>query len=185
MTVFFTSDTHFCHKKLAELRGFSSPAEHDAHIIRTWNSVVKSDDIVWLLGDVGIGKDSSVMDCVAQLNGRKHLITGNHDPAWPGHRNSRNNQAKWLLYFDSVQAFARTSVCGTDFLLSHFPYEGDHGDREDRAVQYRLRDEGMPLLHGHTHSFQKLTSRECKIVHVGWDAWEKPVKDTEIKELLS
>lgn len=153
MTVFFTSDTHFLHKKVAEIRGFHSVEAHDGFIVQQWNELVRADDIVWLLGDVGIpgkGKtDSDVLDLVDQLNGRKHLVTGNHDSVWPANRNAKNNQYKWLGYFESVQAFARQSVCGTDFLLSHFPYEGDSARHdEDRATQFRLRDEGMPLLHG-------------------------------------
>ena len=187
MTVWFTSDLHFCHKKVADLRGFASPREHAIEVIRKCNEVVRDDDIFWILGDVGVGKDSDILQCVRQLKGRKQLVTGNHDPCWPAHRNARNNQAKWMhkYEFESVQAFAKTSVCGEDFLMSHFPYDGDHGDREDRATQFRLRDEGFPLLHGHTHSDQKLTNKGMKIVHVGWDAWGAPVKDVQIKELLS
>lgn len=188
MTVFFTSDSHFLHTKLSTLRGFDSIHNHDAFVVQQWNSLVRVDDIVWHLGDVGIpGKgftDTDVLEIVDQLNGRKHLITGNHDAPWPANRNSKNNQRKWLEVFESVQPFARQSVCGTDFLLSHFPYEGDHGEHEDRGAQFRLRDEGMPLLHGHTHSDQKVTDLKRMIFHVGMDAWDlKPVKDTQIKEL--
>ena len=185
MTVWFTSDTHFRHKKLAELRGFKDPDAHDEFIIKTWNNLVRPDDIVWLLGDVGIAKhDDEILAQAARLNGCKQLIAGNHDSVHPAHRNSRRHQRRWLEVFESVQAFAKVSVCGTDFLLSHFPYDGDHGDREDRYTQYRLRDEGMPLLHGHLHTDKALTSLVKKIVHVGWDSWDSPVKDTDIQELL-
>lgn len=198
MTVFFTSDTHFLHKKVSALRGFDTPAEHDAELIRKWNSVVRhDDDIVWLLGDVGIptkgATDKDVLDLVRQLNGRKQLVTGNHDSVWPANRNARNNQAKWMhkYEFESVQPFAKTSVCGTDFLLSHFPYEGDtERHDEDRATQFRLRNQQFPLLHGHIHSKEKVTSQRNGSdltgwqIHVGMDAWDMyPVKDTQIKEL--
>lgn len=185
MTVWFTSDTHFCHKKVSGLRWFNSPAEHDEEVTRRWNSVVRHDDIVWLLGDVGVGHDSDILDRVRKLKGRKQLVTGNHDSCHPMHRRARLNQYEWFGVFESIQAFAKVSVCGEDFLLSHFPYAGDTDGRgEDRHVQYRLRDYGMPLLHGHTHSGAKVTSRERGIFHVGMDAWDlAPAKDVQIKEL--
>lgn len=189
MTVWATSDLHFLDRKVSALRGYSSPAVHDERLILRWNHQVRDDDIVWLLGDMGQpravdGGDDATLALVSQLKGRKQLILGNHDSPHPMHRNARRNQGKWMQVFESVQAFAKTSICGTDFLLSHFPYEGDH-TREDRYTQYRLRDQGMPLLHGHIHSEQALASLDRKIVHVGMDAWNlRPVKDTQIKELL-
>lgn len=185
MTVWVSSDLHFCHAKVAELRGFSEVRAYNEEIIDRCNYVVRSDDIFWILGDLGVGNETEILDLAAQLNGRKQLIAGNHDPVHSAHRNARAHQKKWLAVFESVQAFAKTSICGEDFLLSHFPYEGDtDGKTEDRYTQYRLRDEGMPLLHGHTHSDHRLTSLERKIVHVGWDAWGAPAKDVQIKELL-
>ena len=184
MTVWFTSDTHFTHKFVAGTRGFSDPAEHDEHVIQNINALVKADDILWILGDLGVGNEAAILAQAARLNGRRQFIAGNHDPVHPAHRNSRRHQRKWLEVFESVQAFAKVSVCGTDFLLSHFPYDGDHGDREDRYTQYRLRDEGMPLLHGHLHTRKALTDLVKKVVHVGWDSWDAPVKDTQIQEIL-
>lgn len=187
MTVWFTSDTHFRHKKLAELRGFKDPDHHDEFVIKMWNNLVRPDDIVWLIGDVGIAKsDDEILAQVARLNGRLRCILGNHDSPHPAHRNSHKHQRRWLEVFESVAPFGKASVCGTDFLMSHFPYSGDHGDREDRWTQYRLRDEGMPLLHGHVHSQLKLMYGERPVVHVGMDAWNlRPVKDVQIKDILA
>lgn len=190
MTVWFSSDLHFCHLKVASIRGFASTKIHDQTVIAIVNRLVKPDDVFWLLGDMGVGKDEEILDRVSMLNGRKHLVTGNHDTPWPAHRNSKNTQIQWLSVFDSVQAYAKQSVCGTDFLLSHFPYEGDHdGAAYDRHKQYRLRDYGEPLLHGHTHTNRMITRPGDNIVgpviHVGWDAWGKPVKDVDIKALYA
>lgn len=185
MTVWFTSDTHFCHEKVAKLRGFKDTTGHDIWVTAKWNERVRKDDIVWLLGDVGVGHDDEILANVRQLNGRKQLIAGNHDSVHPSCRRARINQYEWFGVFESIQAFARVSVCGTDFLLSHFPYEGDTDGRdEDRCLQYRLRDYGMPLLHGHTHTSRKVTSLERMVFHVGMDAWDlTPAKDTEVKAL--
>jgi calcineurin-like phosphoesterase family protein len=196
--VWYTSDTHFDHTFVAGLRGFATKEEHDAEIIRRWNSVVKWDDIVWHLGDVGMGRYARFRDQLSQLNGIIHLITGNHDEVFPGNRTAHQAQASWLKIagsrFESVQAYARRKVGSYMFLLSHFPYDGDHTGA-DRYTQYRLRDEGMWLVHGHTHLKDKL-SPAMRIapgtmseparwmgrqLHVGLDAWDlTPVSQEQV-----
>jgi calcineurin-like phosphoesterase family protein len=184
VTVFFTSDTHFLHSMVAKLRGFASSEEHDEEVIARWNAVVRPDDFVWHLGDVGLGKELGVLACASHLNGVKHLVTGNHDLAWPGHRDSRKHQRLWLDYFESVQAFAKVRIAAQTVLLSHFPYEhgGDH-TTEERYPQFRLPDLGGWLLHGHTHQPQRMDGPRS--VHVGLDAWGlRPASDTEIAALI-
>ena len=193
--VWFSSDTHFLHAMVARLRGFTSSEEHDEAVIANWNHLVRPDDLVWHLGDVGLGNETCMLEQAERLNGRKQLITGNHDPCWPGHRDSRKHQRRWLEVFESVQAFAKIRLDGRTVLLSHFPYEGDH-TTEDRATQFRLRDEGEWLIHGHTHLQNRLgphpryltimgatdgegiTSPRGREVHAGLDAWDlRPVSE--------
>lgn len=196
--VWFASDTHFLHRFVAELRGFASSAEHDEAVIERWNKLVRPDDLVWHLGDVGLGNETGILNTATHLNGRKQLITGNHDACWPGHRDSRKHQRRWLEVFESVQAFARIRIDGRTVMLSHFPYEGDHTG-EDRATQYRLRDEGAWLIHGHTHQKNRLgpdprylttmspvdgtgqTWPRGREVHAGLDAWDlRPASEAAI-----
>ena len=195
---FFSSDTHFCHGLVAGKRGFASSAEHDDEVIRRWNSVVRAEDMVWHVGDVGLGNDTQVLERASRLNGRKHLVPGKHDRCWPGHTDSRKHQRRWLEVFESVQAFARVRLGARMVLLSHYPYEGDHTD-EDRATQYRLRDEGRWLLHGHLHQQRRLgpdpryltmmnpldgsglVSPRGREVHVGLDAWDlRPASEADV-----
>ena len=168
--VFFTSDTHFLHKMVAGLRGFATPEEHDEAVIANWNRAIRPDDLVWHLGDVGLGNEARILEQAARLNGRKQLITGNHDSCWPGNRGARSRQRRWLEVFESVQAFARIRINSRPVLLSHFPYlgGGDHTD-EERGTQYRLPDEGLWLLHGHTHQPDQIDG--LRSLHVGLDAW--------------
>jgi calcineurin-like phosphoesterase family protein len=193
--VWFSSDTHFLHQLVAGHRGFASSAEHDEAVISRWNELVRRDDLVWHLGDVGLGSETRVLEQAARLNGRKQLVTGNHDLCWPGHRDARKHQRRWLEVFDSVQAFARIRLDGRTVLLSHFPYQGDH-TAQDRATQYRLRDEGEWLVHGHTHQLRQLGvgrrwlssmgaapggSWRGLEVHAGLDAWHlRPASDADI-----
>lgn len=193
-TIFFTSDTHFCHSYVAKLRGFTqTDAEGELRgdaeawndfLVERWNQHVTKHDLVWHLGDVGLGREGEVLRQVRRLNGRLQLVTGNHDPCWPGHKRSRFHQRTWLEVFDSVQAFARINVGSREVLMSHFPYSGDR-TAEERGLQFRLRDEGKWLLHGHTHSSDK-RSEHPRQLHVGLDAWDlRPVSLSEVAACLN
>jgi calcineurin-like phosphoesterase family protein len=80
--------------------------------------------------------------------------------------------------------------------------EGDHVG-EDRATQYRLRDEGAWLIHGHTHLQNRLgpdaryltimdpadgggiTSPRGREVHAGLDAWNlRPGGEAAILDVI-
>lgn len=179
--IWFTSDTHFFHPRVAELRGFSSAEEHDTELIRRWNDTVAPSDQVWHCGDVGMGPSAAVLDVIARLNGVKHLVAGNHDPVWSGNRNAHRHFGTWLGHFASIQCFARRRMCGQDVLLSHFPYSGDHTS-EDRYLDYRLRDMGKVLLHGHVHDEWDVRGRQ---VNVGVDVHDlRPVSGDTVAALV-
>lgn len=180
-TVFYTSDLHIGHVKIARIRAevfapeltFVSDDEvvawHDNELARKWDAVVADSDNVWVLGDTSSGSSTSeekALEWVGKRPGVKRLISGNHDKVHPSNRDFFKRFAAFIEVFESVSPFARRKINGVDVLLSHFPYTGDHTD-VDRMTQYRLRDEGMPLLHGHTHSDSVGDSR---IIHVGVDA---------------
>lgn len=218
MSVFFTSDLHIRHKLVAKLRAaavgvdFASEDEftawHDHYLASRWDARIKPDAQVWVLGDIsGGGKGSQVnaLEWLAERPGDKHLVPGNHDGVHPSNRDSHKYLPQYLQVFSSVQAYARRNIPLPDgskqtALLSHFPYEGE-GERPgaDRFTQYRLRDEGLPVLHGHTHSAEKVTTSSHQVVddredglyapakqiHVGVDAWDlAPVHLDELAELL-
>lgn len=184
--VWYTADTHFMHKMLAlDIRGFSSVEEHDSALIDNWNSCVGPKDTVWHLGDFSLKQPYDFSGTFRKLNGTIHLISGNHDRCFSGIRDSYKwQQAYYNAGFASVQSFARKKLDGMYIMLSHFPYSGDHGP--DRYTQYRLKNEGLPILHGHTHfkersSWAVLTPQ----LHVGMDAWHlKPVHQEVVIELL-
>lgn len=181
MSLWFTSDLHFGHEKIAVIRGFETTEEHDSAIAENWKQAVKTDDHVWVLGDLQMTRVAYALNLIQELPGIKHLIAGNHDPCHPMHREAHRHQRRYLQAFESVQAFARKRICGQTVMLSHFPYCGDHTEQE-RYVQYRLRNEGEWLLHGHTHSYIQQVGRQ---IHVGLDAWGmKLVHHTAIENLM-
>jgi calcineurin-like phosphoesterase family protein len=189
MSVFFTSDTHFGHRFVAETRGFDKTADHDMTIAENLIEVVKRDDVLWILGDLCLSAPDHALNLLNRLPGRKHLIWGNHDQGHGMHRDSFRRQAKYLGTFESVHEYIRRRINGVEVLMSHMPYaegeEPDHGPT--RYTQYRLPDEGKTLLHGHTHSQRQytLSAKNTPQVHVGLDAWGlRPVPLDMIQEMI-
>lgn len=180
--IWVTADLHVGHAKVAGIRGFSDTASHDAELVRRWNRAVNPLDKVIILGDVTMGSLGNARPVLRQLLGSKlDLVSGNHDDVWPGHRNAHMHQHEWLEIFASVQPFMRRRLEKQDVLFSHFPYDGDH-TKPDRYVQFRLRDEGKWLVHGHVHDAWKQRGRQ---INAGLDAWDMtPVRLDEIIKMI-
>lgn len=187
--VYFWADLHLGHKYVAGLRGYKDTQEHDAHIEYVLRETLTSRDSLWILGDVAIDgawkHGLEVLNRVREDTGADlHLVTGNHDRCWPGKRNSHKSQRAYMRVFESTHEFARRKVSreepAIEVMLSHFPYGGDHSERP-YLDQYRLRDEGKWLLHGHTHSTERVNGRQ---IHVGVDAWDSPVSLKEVEDII-
>lgn len=192
MATWFTSDLHFGHARLLELdpaRGeaFGNVDAMNMKLIANWNAVVSPEDTVFVLGDVSMhGKNLHYLD---YLVGEKVLVNGNHDSSWSGAKNGWKHQATYLEHFDVVTDFVHTTLPPRKknaprlpVVLSHFPYDGDHTDG-DRFEQYRLRDEGTVLIHGHVHKLfrERKSKRGTWMVNVGVDVWNwTPVHEDEL-----
>jgi calcineurin-like phosphoesterase family protein len=76
-----TADHHFGHKNILayDCRPFRDVKEMDETMVRRWNEVVKPEDVVWHLGDFALASFDHARNILGRLNGRKHLILGNHD----------------------------------------------------------------------------------------------------------
>lgn len=81
MTNYFIADLHFGHQNIMAFdnRPFSSIEENDAALIENWNEVVSIDDDVYILGDISWYNSTKTIEIFKQLNGKLHLIKGNHD----------------------------------------------------------------------------------------------------------
>jgi calcineurin-like phosphoesterase family protein len=197
MTIWFTADQHFGHARLLELsarRGaaFSDVRDMNARLITNWNTVVAPEDTVYVLGDVDMHGKSLAF--VGPLTGTKVLISGNHDACWAGVRDGWKAREEYLAAgYAAVMDFAVTTLPpvrpqapATRVLLSHFPYAGDSHD-EDRYAQFRLRDEGTVLLHGHVHDAfrERRTKKGTWGINVGVDWWDyAPVSGERLAQHL-
>ncbi len=191
MERFFSSDLHFGHTNVIEYSGrpHASTDEMNANIIERWNTIVHPDDEVFVLGDVALGKLGETLPLVAQLNGRKLLLPGNHDRCWHGHRKTGTWEQRYQDYgFAEVltDAYEAQSVIlsnGQRVLLCHFPYIGDHS-ADIRFEEHRLDDDHQTwILHGHVHEAWRQRGRQ---INVGIDAWGGyPVHEAQILYLIS
>lgn len=179
MTIWFTSDLHFDHANIIEYTGrpWGSVSEMNEAIIQNFNSVVRNNDEVHILGDVCMGKIADSLPLVGRLNGKKSLKLGNHDRPFPANKKSSEWFTKYDPYFEhiGIRDGLNINVDGVDIHLeiSHFPYEGDSGDT-DRFQRFRPeRSEDIDwLIHGHVHSPE--ISIGPNMIHVGIDAdWQQ------------
>lgn len=160
---------------------------YDEALIANWNKVIEpwADVEVWVLGDLTLRDPKLIWDKVDRLRGVKHFLLGNHDRPWPGNRGGHKHYGEYLEHFETVSLFASLRMEGQQVTLAHCPYTGDRGP--ERESQWRLRDVGNPVIHGHTHSKERLsrTERGTLQIHVGLDAWHlKPVHAAVIMKML-
>jgi len=115
--VWFTSDWHIGDHRLDILRRpFENHDSMFAKIKENFNKLVSNSDDVYILGDVCYKHSESYLPLVRTLNGKKHLIKGNHD------REIENK--KFLNYFDTVVEDGEgleITIKGIDFYLTHYP----------------------------------------------------------------
>lgn len=192
----YTSDWHLSHARILQLCGrpFSNIDHMNEELIRRHNSVVAPEDTVYVLGDIALGAISESLPLVTKFNGRKILVPGNHDRIASFEKASRIE--RFYPYYADVfdEITDEVTQVSIDMImapfvvnLSHYPYDGDsHG--EDRYAELRAVDNGMPLIHGHTHGPRQkatLSKAGTPMFHVGQDAWEfYPVPESEIANWL-
>ena len=168
--IYYTSDLHFGHDhiRLYENRPFMNLAEMEYELINKWNEKVKENDDVYILGDFAFtGKEMSVddiNDVVKSLNGKKHLIIGNHDEGW-----INKTDVKTRLW-EEIVFYKRIVDSGNIVILSHYPLES--WDRQ------RF---GSIHIHGHLHS-QPPKLNQPNRYNCGCDIWNyEPVT---LKEMI-
>lgn len=188
-TTWYTSDPHWGHNWVAGLRGFANTQEHDAQLLENFQQTIGKRDTVFWMGDLAMNSPEFAIAYTQAIPGTHHLILGNHDKAHPMNSDARRWQKKYFEAFDSVQVYGRAKIHGSNFLMAHHPYEGE-GDRDmaDRQVQWRLRDEGVTLIHGHIHAPWQESKTEAGTlqIHVGLDAWNmQPVPGDTIYDMAA
>jgi calcineurin-like phosphoesterase family protein len=168
MSTFFISDLHLNHTNILKYcsRPFSSTQEMTEKIINNWNSEVKQNDSVYVLGDFGFhspDESYSLSNILKRLNGNSHLILGNHD---------KQPCKGWK----SINQYLKISIDMQQIVLFHYPIES-----------WEKKRHGVWHLHGHSHGTIKDNPNILRI-DVGLDAacLQKfgPISFEEVGELM-
>jgi len=79
--IFVTSDQHFGHKNIIRFsnRPYRDVNHMNEEMIKNWNAIISDNDDVYMLGDVSLTNAEKTKDIIYRLNGRLHLINGNHE----------------------------------------------------------------------------------------------------------
>lgn len=133
---YFIADLHFGHVNCLSFdnRPFTDIEKHDKTIIENWNNTVGIDDDVYVLGDISWYNVTKTIEIFKQLNGRLHLIKGNHDSKL---LKSRELQSLFVEMCDYKE------LClddGKIVVLSHYP-----------IPCFKNHYYGSYMLYGHVH----------------------------------
>ena len=164
--MWFTSDTHFWHRNIIQYcdRPFSNIWEMNDEIVKRWNSRIGARDIVYHLGDFAMCNRKYVDEILSSLNGRIHLIRGNHD-----YKVVKGELAK---RFESVAFYGELDHNKTKIVMSHYPF-----------LTWNKRHWGSWSLHGHSHG--GLPESNEKRLDVGVDTNNYyPYHVSEIAEIM-
>ncbi len=145
--IYYTADTHFAHSSILRMckRPFKTIHAMDRALIQRWNERVGPDDTVYHLGDFAFGPVAEGRKYFDLLNGRKHLIIGNHDKPsikdWP---------------WESVSETKMLDDGGKRIFLCHYP-----------LAEWPSFYRGVHHFYGHVHGNRSVPGA----VDVGVDLW--------------
>lgn len=165
MAIWFTSDTHYGHRNIIDYcqRPFGSVHHMNQAMISNWNQVVQPDDLVYFLGDFGMGPKSVLQHICSQLQGHKVCIRGNHDKS-----------AKAMLEIGFQEVFDNLEIDLDEYriYMAHIPISVRDPHVDDRKYNKELTVK-PPLYYdyflcGHVH---EKWVRRGKVINVGVDQW--------------
>lgn len=140
MKRYVISDLHLGHQAILKYRTqFATLYEMHDTIINNWNSVVTSQDKVYVLGDVAWNKESLAL--FDKMNGKKILIKGNHDIL---------KLKEYCKYFTDIRGAMEYKGC----ILTHIPVH------ECQLSRFKFN------IHGHMHD-KKIAIKEYNTIPRG------------------
>lgn len=138
--IYFISDLHFFHENIIGFsnRPYTNVEEMNEKMIHNWNSIVDSDDEVFILGDFVVqGNGKHANQILKQLNGKKFLIKGNHD-------HFINDPDFEISHFEWIKDYYSFRYAGIKFILFHYP-----------ILEWDNFFENSLHLYGHVHEKEK------------------------------
>lgn len=147
---------------MAEHRGFANAIDMNDVLIARHNAKVKKDDVVYHLGDFSFLGTKKTLEIIEALNGKVHLVPGNHDKSMTGPVKAAFAsvlQPIHTLKIVSHKSDGESIV--TRCILSHFP-----------LLVWDMAHYGTIHLHGHSHGNLRFPNPHARIMDVGVDCSE-------------
>jgi len=150
MATFLTADEHYFHGNIIKFcnRPFKNEYEMRKILISNHNEVVHSGDTIFHIGDfamVSASQYEKLKGIMKQLNGKHHLILGNHDYCKP------------QRYVDVGFISVHTAMWVEEFVMVHDP-----------SVYCACTQELGILAHGHIHTLYHMI-KDKSVINVGVD----------------
>lgn len=169
---YFIADPHFWHKSkkggIIEYcnRPFPNVEAMNGAIIERWNATVKENNDIYIVGDFSMCGVKATRAILEQLNGRKHLIVGDHD----------KSALKCKEHFVSIADRMFVSVNGQGIFLSHYCHK-----------VWRKSHYGTWHLFGHSHGgLNEYATKEGKLLDVGVDSHDfRPWSFEQVAEVMA
>ena len=169
MAIFFTADHHFGHTNIIRYhkRPFENALDMNEKLIENWNSVVKQRDTVYHLGDVSVLTPTRTREILDRLNGKIHLIRGNHDD--PAENQLCASRFEWIKDYHFL-------ILNDGIKIALMHYAMRVWDRSHH---------GSWQLYGHSHG--TLPPEEGRFaMDVGVDCWDfTPVPLFTIRDIMA
>lgn len=147
--------------------------EMNERLIKNWNSQVSDEDNVYHLGDFSFMNPHETKKILARLNGKIHLVTGNHE--------NMLKDRSVHQYFESIKDQRFVTIDGIFVHMLHYP-----------ILEWNKMHHGSFHLFGHVHG--KDMGIPGKAMDVGIDArpngdmmlwtWEEIVKYMEHRPVM-
>ena len=134
--ILYTADLHLGHGNIIRLcnRPFYTVDEMNRTIIENWNSCVKPEDDIYIIGDFSYKSKENGVGLLQKLNGSKHLIIGNHDK----HNLKDPNFRKCFV---EIKDMLDIMDNGRRVIMCHYP-----------MIEWDGYFRGSYLVYGHIHN---------------------------------
>lgn len=160
--IWFTSDLHLCHDRefVYKSRGFQSVEDMNETLINNINDCVKEEDILYILGDLGLGQNiDRVLSLLNRINCKEiYIIRGNHDTD-----NRIKEYINSLYNLKGIYDAKYLRYGKYHLYLSHYPTMTGNLEKE-ALTQMTLN------LYGHTHQKSDFYNDIPYMYHVGVDS---------------
>jgi len=169
--IFFTADHHFGHENIIRFceRPFKDVQEMNQVLIDKWNEKIKPNDDVYHLGDFGLTHKENLATMLDQLNGKKYLVSGNHESA------AKQNKDKFQWIKDYYELKVKDPDCANGvqrIILFHYAMRTWRGAGRGNWQLYGHSHGTLPDLEDmlsfdvgvDVHDFYPLSYEEVKII---------------------